>query len=56
MVDMSKIKDRGPIEVRKVIGDGNYGGFYQRDDAELLALWDVAVKETRGLLAGATWE
>lgn len=56
MVDMSKIKDRGPVEVRKVIGDGNYGGLYQRDDKDTDAIWAVAVEETRSLLAGATWE
>ncbi len=32
-------------------GYGNYGGYYQRPDAEMLALWDVAVTETRALIA-----
>jgi len=56
MVDMSKIKDRGPDGVRQVIGDGNYGGYYQRDDKEMQAIWDVAVEETRALMAGSVWE
>ncbi len=37
---------------RRVLGDGNYGGLYQRDDAEMLALWDVAVRETREIIDG----
>ncbi len=37
--------------LRDHIGDGNFGGYYQRDDAELLAMWQVAVAETRALIA-----
>ena len=38
-------------EMRAAFGDGNYGGFYQRSDEEMLALWQVAVEETRTLIA-----
>lgn len=41
--------------LRDHIGDGNFGGYYQRDDAELLAMWQVAVAETRALMAEG-WE
>jgi creatinine amidohydrolase len=41
--------------LRDHIGDGNFGGYYQRDDAELLAMWQVAVVETRALIAEG-WE
>ena len=41
--------------LRDHIGDGNFGGYYQRDDAELLAMWQVAVEETRALIAEG-WE
>ena len=37
-------------EMRAYIGDGNYGGLYQRSDEEMLAIWRVAVAETRRLL------
>jgi creatinine amidohydrolase len=37
-------------EMRAVYGDGNYGGLYQRSDEEMLALWQVAVEETRALI------
>ena len=35
------------------LGDGNFGGLYQRPDDEMLALWQVAVEETRALLTGS---
>ena len=37
--------------MRDVFGDGNYGGVYERPDAEMLALWEIAVVETRALIA-----
>lgn len=37
-------------EMRAVYGDGNYGGYYRRPDDEMLALWEVAVAETRALI------
>jgi len=41
--------------VRAMLGDGNFGGFYQRDDAEMAELWQVAVAETRVQMQGG-WE
>lgn len=38
-------------EMRAVYGDGNYGGYYERPDAEMLALWQAGVEETRALIA-----
>jgi creatinine amidohydrolase len=35
-----------------MLGDGNFGGRYQRSDDEMLALWRVAVAETRELIEG----
>ncbi len=37
-------------ELRSVYGDGSYGGLYQRPDEEMLAIWQVAVEETRTLI------
>ena len=37
-------------DMRRHIGDGNFNGFYERPDEEMLALWEVAVKETRQLI------
>lgn len=42
-------------KAREIYGDGNYGGYYQRSDAEVLALWQSAVAETRALLEDG-WE
>lgn len=40
---------------RAFYGDGNFNGYYQRSDDEMLAMWQVAVEETRALIAGG-WE
>ncbi len=37
-------------EMRALIGDGNFNGYYQRPDEEMLAIWQVAVAETRALI------
>jgi creatinine amidohydrolase len=50
MVDVDKLRALPPFEVRLMLDDGNFGGRYQRDDSEMLELWDVAVRETRSLL------
>jgi len=49
-VPFDKLKDRGPDGVREIIGDGNYGGLYERSDEDMNAVWSVAVEETRSLL------
>ena len=50
MVDWSAFSQRGPAEVREQLGDGNFGGRYVRPDEDVLALWQVAVAETRELI------
>lgn len=55
MTDLDRLRLQDPAGVRRMLGDGNYGGFYQRDDAEMLAIWSVAVAETRALIEGP-WE
>ena len=52
MVDFDRLKDRDAKAVRDLIGDGNYGGHYQRGDADSEALWSAGVAETRALLEG----
>jgi creatinine amidohydrolase len=54
MTDLTRLRLLGPAEVRDQIGDGNYGGRYQRPDEDMLAIWDVAIAETRALIEG-TW-
>ena len=51
-VDFSRLRDRNAAGVRELIGDGNYGGHYQKPDADMDRLWSIAVEETRELLEG----
>ena len=55
MVDMDRMRLHDPQGVRRMLGDGNFGGLYQRPDADTDRLWAVAVNETRALLEGP-WE
>jgi len=52
MVDFDRMRVAGPEGVRRQLGDGNFGGLYERPDADMLAIWAVAVAETRALLEG----
>ena len=52
MIDWPAVSMAGPANVRTHLGDGNFGGCYQRSDDEMMAIWAVAVEETRALLAG----
>jgi creatinine amidohydrolase len=50
-VDMASLQSLDPDEIRRIAGDGNMGGRYQRPDSEMDAVWAVGVAETRSLLA-----
>jgi creatinine amidohydrolase len=50
LVDLARLAISNAAEVRELIGDGNYHGRYQRSDEEMLALWAVAVEETREVI------
>ncbi len=52
MIDLDRLKAMNPAQVKAYLGDGNYGGYYRRPDEEVLALWEVAVNETRAVLEG----
>jgi creatinine amidohydrolase len=51
MVDFAKLRVQDPKGAREMLGDGNFGGYYEKPDAVMEALWQVAVHETRELLA-----
>ena len=51
LADLNALRQVEPAAARAVLGDGNYGGLYQRSDVDMLALWQVGVAETRALLA-----
>ena len=52
MTDPDRLRLQSPAGVRAMLGDGNYGGRYQRGDDEMSVIWDVAVAETRALIEG----
>jgi len=49
-IDYAKLAMANPAEVRALVGDGNYHGRYERPDSDVLALWQVAVAETREII------
>ena len=50
--DLSSGRELGPTHFRELLGDGSFGGRYQRPDGDMTALWTEAVQETRDLLGG----
>ena len=54
MTNLDRLRQLGPAEARAQLGDGIFGGRYQRPDADMQAIWDVAVAETRAVI-DAPW-
>jgi creatinine amidohydrolase len=52
MADLERLRRLPPAGVRDLVGDGNYGGDYEKPDDKMLALWQVAVEETREIING----
>jgi creatinine amidohydrolase len=52
MVDLARMRLMTPRAVRDYLGDGNFGGYYERPDKDMQAIWEIAVEETRALLEG----
>ena len=52
LTDQDRLRLQNPAGVRAMLGDGNYGGLYRRPDEEMLAIWEIAVAETRALIEG----
>ena len=50
-LDMARYQRLDPGGKKALVGDGNFGGLYQRSDDDMLALWEVAVAETRAVIA-----
>ena len=51
MVDLDRLRRVDPAEKKALLGDGNFGGYYERPDADMLAIWAIAVDETRAVIA-----
>ncbi len=53
MLDEAAYLAAGSEQLRDVIGDGSFGGLYQRPDEEMLRIWQTGVEEVRELLESA---
>jgi len=52
MADMARVRLMDADAVRACLGDGNFGGAYQKPDEQMLAMWRAGVEETREALEG----
>lgn len=50
--DRELMRASPPDGVRAILGDGAFGGVYQKPDAVMLELWRTGVEETRAVLEG----
>lgn len=50
MLDTSRLRSMQPSAVREYLGDGNFGGHYRQSDEAMIAIWRVAVEETRAIV------
>jgi creatinine amidohydrolase len=50
MSDLDYFRQLNARSLRDYLKDGNYGGYYQRNDEEMMKIWRVGVEETRQLL------
>lgn len=50
--DMVATKAAEPVLARELLGDGAFGGDYQKDDAVMLDIWNTGVAEVRDALEG----
>ncbi|MDR3517248.1 MAG: creatininase family protein [Azospirillaceae bacterium] len=51
IADVARLRTLNPAQLRDALGDGNFGGAYQKPDEIMMALWAVAVAETRDIIA-----
>ena len=50
MSDLEYLRQLDSRSLREYLKDGNYGGYYQRQDEEMMKIWRAGVAETRELL------
>jgi creatinine amidohydrolase len=53
MSDLEHLRQLDSRSLRDYLKDGNYGGYYQRQDEEMMKIWRAGVCETRELLTKA---
>lgn len=52
MIDVDRMRLMDAAGVRAYIGDGNFGGDYEKPDDQVLAMWRTGVEETRAAIEG----
>jgi creatinine amidohydrolase len=52
MIDIARMRLMDAGAVRAYLGDGNFGGAYQKSDEEMARVWRAGVEETRDALQG----
>ena len=50
MADVSGMRETDPVELRARLGDGSFGGLYERPDDDVLRVWQAGVEEVRDLI------
>ena len=50
MVDLARLRVEDPPGVRRLLGDGSYGGVYSRSDDDWRRVWQTGVEEVREVL------
>ena len=50
MADVSGMRETDPVELRAQLGDGSFGGLYERPDDDVLRVWQAGVEEVRDLI------
>ncbi len=50
MADVGRLRGFPPRGVRELLGDGNYGGAYQKPDEAMRRIWQTGVEETREVI------
>jgi creatinine amidohydrolase len=50
MIDLAHYRVLDPRGVRDYLGEGNFGGRFERSEADMAAVWAIAVEEARALL------
>lgn len=52
MIDVARMRLMDAAGVRAYLGDGNFGGAYEKPDADMLRVWRAGVEETREAIEG----
>jgi creatinine amidohydrolase len=50
MIDVGAFREADPADVRELLGDGSFGGLYERPDEDVLRVWQAGVEEVRDLI------